>query len=66
MNTQDLIQHFGTQTAIAKAIGIEIPSVCHWFKTGRIPAIRQLELEEKTQGKLRADAGISRGWKARK
>ena len=54
MTPQDLLKHFGTQTAIAKALGCSQPSVCEWFETGRIPEGRQYQIELATSGALRA------------
>lgn len=62
MKPSDLLTHYGSQAAISRACGIRQPSVCIWFKSGQIPPIRQLEIEALTEGALRADAEISRGY----
>ena len=55
MNMQDLINHFGSQTAIAKAVGTSVQVVSAWKKKNRIPMGRQYEIQILTAGKLRAD-----------
>lgn len=62
MNPQQCLNHFGSQRAIARALGISDPSVSLWFKNDRIPELSQLRLEEATQGVLKADPDIPRGW----
>lgn len=55
MTYQDVIAHFGSQGAAARALGLKQPSVWAW-KVNGIPELRQLDIERKTNGKLKADA----------
>lgn len=55
MDTQDLIDHFGTLTNAAKAIGTSIQVVSAWNTKNRIPLGRQYEIQVLTGGKLRAN-----------
>lgn len=52
----EAVQHFGTQHALAKALGIAQPTISRWGE--RMPAWRQLQIEALTAGKLKADAGV--------
>ena len=54
MNYDDLIKHYGTQVAIAKALGIKSPSIAEWKAKGEIPEVRQYQIEVLTKGKLKA------------
>jgi DNA-binding transcriptional regulator YdaS (Cro superfamily) len=54
MTPQDLLSHFKTQSAIAKALGCAQSSVSEWFDAGRIPEGRQYQIELATDGALRA------------
>lgn len=54
MTYDDILKHFGSQAAIARAIAIKQPSVCEWQNSG-VPALRQIQLERITLGALRAD-----------
>lgn len=54
MNIQELIAHFGSQTAAAKAIGTSLQVVSAWKRKGRIPPGRQYEIQILTGGQLRA------------
>lgn len=63
MNYEQLIKHFGSQTAIARALSLSSPSVWEW-QTNGIPDERQLEIERLTDGKLKADARIVAKYKA--
>lgn len=62
MKPQEAIDHFGSQLALAQALGLEQPSISLWVKNGVIPPIRQLEIEVHTCGLLMADENIPRGW----
>jgi DNA-binding transcriptional regulator YiaG len=55
MNIQDLIDHFGSQAAIAKALGTSAQVVSAWKVKNRVPIGRQYEIQLLTAGKLRAD-----------
>ncbi len=56
MTPADLKQKFGdSQTAIAKAVGVNQSTVHDWFKRDHIPHARQLFIEEMTGGALKAD-----------
>jgi len=54
MNPQTVLDHFGSQAAMARALGIKQPSVFAWFKSGRIPYPRQCQIEVVTGGKVKA------------
>ena len=54
MNAYDLdqvIRHFGSGTALAKALGIKPSAVYQWK---RVPPRRALEIEKLTQGVFKA------------
>jgi hypothetical protein len=53
MRLDDVIQHFDTAAAASRALNIKQPSLAEWSE--RIPALRQLQIEELTHGELRAD-----------
>jgi DNA-binding transcriptional regulator YdaS (Cro superfamily) len=55
MKKDDVLQYFGTQQAIADALGISQESVSKWDS---VPHLRQLQLESLTKGLLKADASI--------
>lgn len=56
MKTQDAISHFGTQTALAKALGITQPTVAEWGEYP--PPLRQLQIQQVTVGKLQAEPNV--------
>jgi DNA-binding transcriptional regulator YiaG len=49
-------QHFGaqTQSALAAKLGKPVSTVAEWFQRGRVPRAVQLELQIRTDGRLRA------------
>lgn len=53
MRTQEAVEHFGSQKALAEAIGIKQPSVAEWGEFPPLP--RQIDLEVVTAGKLKAE-----------
>jgi DNA-binding transcriptional regulator YdaS (Cro superfamily) len=55
MSPDAAIQHFGSQTALAKAVGVVQPTVSGWRTDGKIPEPRQFQIEVLTHGKLKAD-----------
>jgi DNA-binding transcriptional regulator YdaS (Cro superfamily) len=59
----DLLRHYGSQAAIAKAFGIQQPSVAEWKKRG-VPEKRQLEAEQNTGGELKAHPRVRNKYKA--
>lgn len=63
MRYEDLIRHFGSQAAIAKAFGIQQPSVAEWKSRG-VPETRQLEAEQLTGGRLKAHPRVKAKFKA--
>lgn len=54
MTYEQLIEHFGSQAAAARAIGIKPPSVAEWKEDG-IPLPRQAQYELLTNGELKAE-----------
>ena len=60
MTFQELINHFGSQSAAAQAVGTSRQVVSAWKRNG-IPLGRQYEIQFLTGGKLRASAahGVS-------
>lgn len=54
MNMQELREHFGSQIAAARALGVSRKVVSSWNTIG-IPWGRQCELQLLTGGKLRAE-----------
>lgn len=56
MTTDDAIKHYGTQVALADALGIKQGSVSGWGDYP--PALRQLQLQQITKGRLKAEPGL--------
>lgn len=53
MKTKAAIRYFGSRPALAKALGIQAPPIYKWGPD--VPALRQLQIEMLTGGKLKAD-----------
>jgi DNA-binding transcriptional regulator YdaS (Cro superfamily) len=60
MTYNDILAHYGTQVAAADAMGINQSNLSDWSKTGRVPELRQLQLEALTGGNLKADSGCEK------
>jgi transcriptional repressor of cell division inhibition gene dicB len=56
MTTAEAIKHYGTQTKLADALGISQSSVSEWRE--HPPALRQLQLQQLTRGRLKAEPGL--------
>jgi hypothetical protein len=59
MTYAELIAHYGSQVAAARALDIKPPSVAEWKDAG-IPLPRQAQYELLTEGALKADRPIER------
>ena len=57
MSPQELITHFSTQAAAAKALGCAQSTVAEWCSDGTIPEGRQYQIELATAGALVAWTG---------
>lgn len=53
MKTSDVLKRYGSQYAVAEALGIKQPSVARWGEFP--PELRQLQIEALTAGELRAE-----------
>ena len=53
MKSIDAVNHWGSQKALADALGIQQPSVAAWGDYP--PAMRQLQIEVKSGGALKAE-----------
>jgi predicted XRE-type DNA-binding protein len=56
MTTSDAIKHYGTQQRLATALGIRQSSVSEWGEYP--PAVRQLQLQQLTKGRLKSEPGL--------
>src|SRR5262245_44049789 len=55
MNCTELLQHYGTKAAIARACGVTDQHVHGWFQRNTVPLPHQMKLEVDSGGGLRAD-----------
>jgi hypothetical protein len=62
MTFSDLVEHFGTVQRAAMALGYSRQSIYDW-RSG-VPEKRQLEIQSKTKGALRADRSIVTKYRA--
>jgi DNA-binding transcriptional regulator YdaS (Cro superfamily) len=53
MRTQEAVDHFGSQVALAQAIGVKQNTVSGWSEYP--PMSRQIDIEVATSGKLKAE-----------
>lgn len=59
MRFAEALQHYGTQAAIARALGIQPAAVAQWAAIKRIPLLRQHQIERLTGGALKADDPVT-------
>lgn len=55
MTPQAVIAHFGTQQAAGSALGVSQGAIAQWVAAGRVPALRQWQIQLATGGALQAD-----------
>lgn len=54
MTPNQVVEHFGGLTKATTAIGLQSHSaVWQWHRRGAVPALRQLQIEALTDGKLK-------------
>lgn len=50
----ELVRHFGTQAALARAMGVSPSAISQWVRRNSIPAEHAITIERITEGKFRA------------
>lgn len=53
MKKEDAINHYGSPTQLARALGITLQAIGQWGDD--VPLLRQYQLERLTAGELKAD-----------
>jgi DNA-binding transcriptional regulator YdaS (Cro superfamily) len=56
MTPEHVINYYGTQTEAGRQLGLAQSTVAEWKQRGRIPYLRQLDIERVTKGKLKAES----------
>jgi predicted XRE-type DNA-binding protein len=56
MTTEQVLKHYGTQQKVADALDIAQSSVSEWGEFP--PKLRQLQLQQITKGRLKAEPGL--------
>lgn len=51
---KELLEYFGGQAALAKALNVTRGAVCQWVAAGSLPPFRAIEVEQITRGKFKA------------
>jgi len=54
VNIEKLIEHFGSQSELARYLGVTRASVCQWVADGYMTNARAYEIEVKSGGKFKA------------
>lgn len=54
MRLDGLLERFGSQAGVARALGVSRQSVCVWFALDALPPRRALEIERITFGAFKA------------
>ena len=56
MTKDEAIKHYGTQQKLADALGLSQSTVAEWGAYP--PKLRQLQLQQVTRGRLKAEPGL--------
>ena len=59
MKPKDVINHFGSQTEAAKELRVSQPAIAKWVANGKVPELRQYQIEKITKGKLKCESPIA-------
>lgn len=54
MQFKQVVDWFGNQAAMARALGVSAAAVTQWIKAGAIPAQRAIQIEALTKGEIKA------------
>lgn len=54
MTPEQVIKHFGGVNNTARALKVAPPSISEWLSNGRVPELRQFQIQHMTHGKLKA------------
>lgn len=55
MKPDELIRHFGDVEKAAEGVGVTPTAVYQWLQAGKIPRLRQSDIEVRTAYKLKSD-----------
>jgi DNA-binding transcriptional regulator YdaS (Cro superfamily) len=50
----EVVEWYGSQAAMARALGVERSAVAQWLAKGELPALRALQIEKLSGGRFRA------------
>ena len=53
LSINEIINHFGNQSILARKLGIRPQSVQEWVSTNHLPIRRAIEIERITEGRIR-------------
>jgi hypothetical protein len=56
MKPSDIIRHYGTQVEAAAALDVAQSTISGWVTSGKVPALRQMQVQRLTRGRLKVDA----------
>jgi len=55
MDPQAVIDHFGSITKAAEALGVKYQAVHNWRQAGKVPPVRQWQIQAITAGRFQAE-----------
>jgi len=54
MILDDIVEHFGSQSELARALGIDRANVSMWIANHAVPSLHAINIERLTKGKFKA------------
>ena len=54
MILNEIVEHFGSQSELARALGIDRANVSMWIANHAVPSIHAINIERLTKGKFKA------------
>jgi len=54
MILNEIVEHFGSQSELARALGIDRANVSMWIANRTVPSVHAINIERLTKGKFRA------------
>lgn len=59
MTLEEVIEYYGNQSKVARALHISRAALTEWKKRGYVPLVQQYRLEKITKGKLKAEDEVN-------
>jgi hypothetical protein len=54
----EVLDYYKSRVALARAVRVQTQAIHNWVTAGKVPPLRQVQIEQLTAGALKADADV--------